>query len=193
MNLDLLNNSLNNSKDNNLISKFIRELSEFLKKENNAKINQLNSLKQENCLYQVVEMGINCVYLENLENCRVFKENDIPKDILEKISNDTVLKYKDGKYVIEEEITQRFFDSLVGIKEYVDIQKKFTQESNILQNSLDTIYKIQERNEKYTIVTYEKNGICTIKVPNELIPYWSKKGEYLKYKNGDFQREIMND
>ena len=109
------------------------------------------------------------------------KENDIPKDILEKISNDTVLKYKDGKYVIEEEITQRFFDSLVGIKEYVDIQKKFTQESNILQNSPDTIYKIQERNEKYTIVTYEKNGICTIKVPNELIPYWSKKREYLKY------------
>ena len=164
-----------------------------MKKENNEKINQLNSLKQENCLYQVVEMGIDCAYLENLENCRVFKENDIPKDILEKISNDTVLKYKDGKYVIEEEITQRFFDSLVGIKEYVDIQKKFTQESNILQNSPDTIYKIQERNEKYTIVTYEKNGICTIKVPNELIPYWSKKREYLKYKNGDFQREIMND
>ena len=158
-----------------------------MKKENNEKINQLNSLKQENCLYQVVEMGIDCAY------CRVFKETDIPKEILEKISNDTVLRYKDGKYVIEEEMTQKFFDSLVGIKEYVDIQKRFTQESNILQNSPNTIYKIQEKSEKYTILTYEKNENHTIKVPNELIPYWSKEGEYLKYKNGDFQREITKD
>ena len=89
MNLGLFNNILNNVKENTFIQNFMKELSNYLEKSNN--------LKQEDCLYQVVEMGTNYAYLQNINSKQVSKKDDIPKEILNKIGNDTVLRYKDGK------------------------------------------------------------------------------------------------
>ena len=82
-----------NKKENNLIQNFIKELSNYLEKANNQLSNRndnnrikINSLKQEECLYQVVEMDVDGAYLQNTNNNRVSKETDISKEVLDKIA-----------------------------------------------------------------------------------------------------------
>ena len=89
MNLDLFNNLVNNVKENNIVQSFIKELSNYLEKQNNKLLNEEynrkdnrkdnGTLKQENCLYQVVEIDVDGVYLQNVENNNVSKEMDISK------------------------------------------------------------------------------------------------------------------
>lgn len=114
MDLNLLNNLSNNRKENDGVQSFIKELSNYLEKISNnltAKNNniEVNNLKQENCLYQVIEMSTDGVYLQNTTNNCVSKETDISKEILDKIGNDSILKYQDGKYIYEEELTRKIF------------------------------------------------------------------------------------
>lgn len=192
MNLDLLNNVLSNAKENKFIQNFIKELSNHLEKTNNQisnkNDNSINSLKQEDCLYQVVEMDVDGAYLQNTNNNCVSKETDISKEVLDKIGEDSVLRYIDGEYIYEDELTQKFFDNLVDIKEYKEIQDNFIKESNILEIDSNTKYKIESREDNYCLLSYESDGKNTIEVPNELIPFWAKEGENLYYKDGKFNR-----
>lgn len=48
--------------------------------------------------------------------------------------------------------------------------------------------KIKEKD--YSILSYENDGKNTIKVPNALIPFWSKNGDNLYYKDGKFNRDL---
>lgn len=185
MKLDIFNNLLNNTKENNIVQNFIKELTNHLKNENSV---EENNLKEENCLYQVVEMDIDGVYLQNTKNNCVSKETDIPQELLDKIGNDSVLRYKQGKYIYEEQLTQKFLDNLVDIKEYKKIQENFAKESNIQELAQTTNYKIESRSDNYSLLSYEGEERHTIKVPNELIPFWSKQGDNLYYKNGKFGR-----
>ena len=148
-----------------------------------------HNLKQENGIYQVVEIGEDYAYLQNTNNNKVSKETDISKEILEKIGNDTVLQYKNGEYIIEEELTEKFMDSLIGIKEYQTIKDNFIKESNILEIDPNMEYVLQEKGQEYCILNYGNNEKNTIKVPNELIPFWAKSGEKLYYKDGQFNRK----
>lgn len=192
MNLDLLNNVLSNAKENKFIQNFIKELSNHLEKTSNQMSNKndnsVNSLKQEDCLYQVVEMDVDGAYLQNTNNNCVSKETNISKEVLDKIGEDSVLRYKDGEYIYEDELTQKFFDNLVEIKEYKEIQDNFMKESNILEIDSNTKYKIESREDNYCVLSYESDGKNTIEVPNELIPFWAKEGENLYYKDGKFNR-----
>lgn len=193
MNLDLFNNILNNAKENNFIKNFMEEISNYLEKANKNLSNdniKESSLKQENCLYQVVDMDKDGVYLQNTNNNQVSKENEISQELLNKIGNDTVLRYQNEEYIIEEGLTQKFFDSLVDIKEYKEIQEKFINESNILEIDSNTRYKIEMRDKDYCILSYKDDEKNTIKVPNALIPFWATNEESLYYKNGKFCRDI---
>lgn len=195
MDLELFNNILNKAKENNFVQNFINELSNHLEETNQLASNQdnnlqANSLKEENCLYQVVEIDSDGAYLQNINDNKICEEKDIPKDILNKIENDTILRYKDGEYIIEEEMTQKFFDSLVGIKEYKDIQESFIRESSILELDSDTRYKVKEFEENDTILIYGNDEKNIIKVPNELIPFFTNSETILYYKDGKFEREV---
>lgn len=195
LNLELFNNLLNNVKENNFVQNFIQELSNYLKNTDNQLSNQDNNintsnLKQENCLYQVVELGTDGAYLQNINNNRVSKETDISKEVLDNIGNDFVLRYQNGEYIIEEELTQEFFDSLVEIKEYKEIQDNFIKESNILEIDPNTRYKIETKDKDYCILSYGNDEKNTIKVPNEIIPFWANSEENLYYKNGKFNRDL---
>ena len=192
MNLDLLNNLVNSIKENNVVQSFIKELSNYLEKENNNERNRKdnNNLKQENCIYQVVEMDVDGVYLQNTNNNIISKETDISREILNKIGNDSVLRFKNGTYIYEEELTKEFYDSLIDIKEYKHIQDKFVKESNILENDSNTTYKIELCENNYCLLSYDNNGKKTIEVPKQLIPFWAKNGDNLYYKNGKFNREL---
>ena len=188
--LDLFNNLLNTVKESNWVQNFISELSDYLESVNNKLSNQknnINSLKQEGCLYQVVDMGIDGAYLQYVSNNKISYETELP---LDKIGNDTVLRYQKNEYIIEEELTRKFFDNLVEINEYKEIQENFIKESNILKNNPDTKYKIEIKNENYCMLTYGIAEKFTIKVPNELIPFWAKTGENLYYANGKFNRDL---
>lgn len=195
MNLDFFNNLGNALKENKIVQNFMNELSNYLEKVNNDLANQnsnnvkTNSLKQENTIYQVVEIDVDGVYLQNTMNNQISKETDIPKELLKKIGNDTVLKYKDGKYIIEEELTQKFLDNLVGIKELEKIQEDFKNNTNILNIDSNTVYQIETKNNSKSILSYENNEKKRIEVPNELIPFWAKDGEKLIYQDGIFERK----
>lgn len=165
MNLDLFNNLANSIKENNIVQSFIKELSNYLEKENNKMLNKEYNrknddiLKQENCLYQVVEMDVNGAYLQNTDNNRISKETDISKDLLHKIGNDSVLRFKDGNYIYEEELTKKFYDSMIDVKEYKHIQDTFIRESNILEINPDTRYKIELYEDNYCLLSYENKNL----------------------------------
>ena len=113
MNLDFFNDMKNNLKENNLIKKFLEELSNCLERKNMD-----NTLKQEDCLYQVVEIGTDGAFLQNMETNKISKEYDIPKELLKIIGNDSILRYKNGIYIYEEELTDKFFNGLIDINEF---------------------------------------------------------------------------
>lgn len=104
----MFNNLLKDVKENNSVQNFIKDLSNYLEEiKRNEKMEDI--LKQEECLYQVVELAEDGVYLQNTMNNKISKEKDINKDLLSKITNDSILRYKNGKYIYEEEITRKVF------------------------------------------------------------------------------------
>ncbi len=103
---------LSGLKEDNFVQSFIEELSNYFGKLDNKLFDnniKNNNLKQENCIYQVVEMGTDGAYLQNTSNNKISKETDISKEVLNKIGNDSVLIYKNGKYIVEEELTRQIF------------------------------------------------------------------------------------
>lgn len=190
MNLDFFNDLINKVKKSDVVQNFMEELSNHLEKANEKGENQTNSHqndKQES-LYQVVDFSANGVFLQNTNNNKIFEETNMPQEIMDKIGNDYILSYENGKYNIEEEITEDFMNSMVGIQEYEKIKQDFINESNILEIDPNTHYKVQTRDKDYTMLSYGENN--TLKVPNELIPYFTNEQTILNYKDGKFEKVV---
>lgn len=190
MNLDFFNDLINKVKESDVVQNFMEELSNHLEKANEKGENQTNSHqndKQES-LYQVVDFSANGVFLQNTNNNKIFEETNMPQEIMDKIGNDYILSYENGTYNIEEEITEDFMNSMVGIQEYEKIKQDFINESNILEIDPNTHYKVQTRDKDYTMLSYGENN--TLKVPNELIPYFTKEQTILNYKDGKFEKVV---
>lgn len=201
MDLDVFQDLFNKVKDSDLVQNFITELSNHLEKTNskegnemtnNEKVDELNNRREENCLYQVVDFSSDGVFLQNTNNNEVFEEKNMPKELMDKISNDYILRYKDGNYIFEEELTDDFMNSMVGIQEYKKIQENFEKESNILNIDPNTHYTVTSRNKDLTVLSYGENSKNTIEVPNELLPYFINEQTVLSYKNGKFEK-FFND
>ena len=201
MDLDVFQDLINKVKDSDLVQNFITELSNHLEKTNskegnkmtnNEKVSELNNHREENCLYQVVDFSSDGVFLQNTNNNAIFEEKNMPKELMDKISNDYILRYKDGNYIFEEELTDDFMNSMVGIQEYKRIQENFEKESNILKIDPNTHYTVSSRKEDFTVLSYGENSKNTIEVPNELLPYFINEQTVLNYKNGKFEK-FFND
>lgn len=198
MNLNLVNELMKKGIQNNIVQSFIKELSNYLENINEKGENELDKqdinsnlekYRKEDKLYQVVDMSTNGVILQDTKNNVTFEETEISEDIKDKIQNDYILKYKNGEYVIEDEMTEDFFNSLVGIKEYKDIQQRFIEESDILKIDSSTRYKIEKKEQEYTTLIYGENE-KKIDVPNALLPYFTDEDTVLYYKNGKFEKDI---
>ena len=207
MNLNIFDNRLENKKDENFLTSFLENISDCLKivnekvfnksdNNNNDMLNKLpekkvSELKKEGTLYQVVELLPDGAYIQNINTNKVYLEKDISKDTLNKAINDTILRYKNGQYIVEEELTQKFFDNLVDINEYKNLQQEFIKSSNILENDANTLYKIKEYQKDYTILSYDTKIEKTLKVPNSLIPFFAKyySDSILVFKDGEFKRK----
>lgn len=124
MKLDLFNDLCSKVKDSGLVQNFMEELSNYLENLNekgseqlNSKNSEIDKYREENCLYQVVDFAYDGVFLQNMNNNKVFKETNMPKELMDKIANDYILRYKNGTYIFEEKLTDDFFDNLTDINE----------------------------------------------------------------------------
>lgn len=184
MNLDVFKGLKNNLSENNEIKELIDKLSESLK------INNKNNLREEGCLYQVIDIGDNTVYLQNLNIDVVFEEKCISEDIKKEINPDTILRYRNGKYCIEESLTEDFLKSMVSIQEYKGIQDKFIYESNIEKYNSNIRYKVLLKKENSSIIYDVNNNENRIEVPNILLPYNAHNKKVFSYEYGKFKTDV---
>lgn len=169
--------SKNDTKD------FINELEIYID-------NEEKNISVEDGMYQVVEFTGDSVHLQNVDTNIVFEEKNLPNEIKEKISNDYVLNYENGKYSINQEITDKFFDSMISIKEFRAIQKDFLENSGIQEILANETFKVLSQKENNTILYYGENVSNTIEVPNALMPFFINKETLLtfNYEKGKFEK-----
>ena len=130
MNLEIINNIVSTTKENNVVQSFLKELSNYLENQTEGSESNMilkkkkseNDLKVEDCLYQVVDRSKDGIYLQNLKTNKVSEETSLPKELLDKIGNDYILRYKNGEYIFEEELTDDFFSGLADIDEIINKQ-----------------------------------------------------------------------
>lgn len=193
MNLDFfkkLEKGIKNIDTKGFIDEFMNELTDYLnnskQKENIEMSNQENI--EEDCLYQVVDRGLNGIYLQNTNSGVIFEETNIPEEIRDVLGNDDILRYKNGTYIIEEELTRDFLDSLVDVSEYKKMQEDFIKNTNISEINSNTQFKVVSKDGDYTLLNYGDNEKDRIRVPNVLLPYFINDKTILYYENGKFYK-----
>lgn len=129
MNIDFfkdLESSLRGTEVRKFADNFINELTEHLEnffekvdirreKQNNQE-EKLDDFREEGGLYQVVDLSSKGAFLQNMKTNVILEETNIPEDLKNVISNDYILRYKDGTYIWEEELTDKFYEGLTDIK-----------------------------------------------------------------------------
>ena len=129
MNIDFfkdLENTFRGTEVRKFADNFINELTEHLedffekvdiRRENkNNQEEKLDNFREEGSLYQVVDISSKGAFLQNMKTNVILEETNIPEDLKNVISNDYILRYKDGTYIWEEELTDKFYEGLTDIK-----------------------------------------------------------------------------
>lgn len=116
MDLDFFKEFKNSLSNNNDVKEFIKELSDYM---NNfkEKISKPKDSREEG-LYYVLDGNPNKVYLTKFNSKEVIEANDLPEKIKNTVSEGFILRYKNGEYAIDEELTERNFEGLLSIDEY---------------------------------------------------------------------------
>jgi len=118
MNLDFFKELKNNLSSNNEVKDFIKDLADYM---NNLKekINKPKDIREEG-LYYVLNANPDKIYLTKFNSKKVFEEADLPKEIKNSVSEGVILRYKNGQYKIDEELTERNFEGLLNIDKYTE-------------------------------------------------------------------------
>ena len=190
MRLEFLEELKNNLDDT--VETFLNEISTHFNKSKEevekAQDTRLNELREEECLYYVIDSDLETVYLQNLNNNIKFKETEISPEIKREVFTDCILRYKNGEYVWDKELTDKFMNTLVSAGELREIKEKFRQESKIEENAQDTRYNVLSHGDDHTILSYD--GTKSVKVPNVLMPFGVDNKKVYIYKNGKFELKI---
>ena len=185
--LEELKNNLDNKVEN-----FLNELSAHLNNSKDKLVNnqdtRLNQLREEDCLYYVIDSDLETVYLQNLNNNIRFKETDMSPEMKREVFTDCILRYKNGEYIWDKEQTDKFMNTLVSASELSKIKEDFIKESKIEENAPDTRYNVISHGDEHTILSYD--GTKTVKVPNVLMPFGVDNKKVYIYKNGKFELSI---
>jgi len=125
-----LENNFRGTEVRKFADNFINELTEYLegffekvdirKEKQNNQEEKLDNFREENGLYQVVDLSSKGAFLQNVKTNVILEETNIPEELKNVISNDYILRYKDGTYIWEEELTDKFYEGLIDIKEYME-------------------------------------------------------------------------
>ena len=193
-------NDLENTIKNSEINNFLKEISEFLNKfthdiSNLAKkeIDETECFREENCLYHVVEGRKDSIFLQNINTGKIFEETKLSDELKNNISTDFVLRYKNGEYLIEEDLTEKFFDSLVDVKEYERLQQNFINTTDLDTLNSNARFKILSRNENNTVFYFVNDSTNTIEVPNALVPFFADENKVFYFDNDNIKFEIDYD
>lgn len=84
-----------------------QKLKETAKELANTQELNLQKYRKEDNLYIVAQKYQYSAYLQDLNNNIVFEEVNFPDDVFSLLCNDAVVRYKDGKYIYEEELTRK--------------------------------------------------------------------------------------
>lgn len=116
MYLDFFKELKNNLSNNNEVKEFINELENFI---NNLK-EKVSKPKEnrEEGLYYVLDGNPDKVYLTKFNSKKVFEAIDLPQEIKNAVSEGFIIRYKDGEYLIDEQLTEKNFEGLLNIDEY---------------------------------------------------------------------------
>ena len=116
MNLDFFKELKNSLSSNNEVKEFMQELADYM---NNIKekISKQKSNREEG-LYYVLDGNPNKVYLTKFNSKKVFEAEDLPEEIKKSVSEGFILRYENGKYAVDEELTEKNFEGLLNIDEY---------------------------------------------------------------------------
>lgn len=193
MNLDFFNNLVNDVKVNSFASQFIDELNKYL---NNIKgnigqnqitpKNDIAKYRKEDSLYIVVEKGLNSAYLQDVNTDIIFEETLFSNDLFNLLHNDVVVRFKDGRYLYENDITNKWMDSFISTEEHNQLLTELMCEPNFSEIDIEsTTFNITSRDGNYTILSYGESHQDTIKVPNKLIDYWANDNSTLYYDKED--------
>ena len=115
MNLDFFKD-VKNDLENREVKDFLNELSDYM---NNLKEKIFKQKDQrEEGFYYVLDGNPDKVYLTKFNSKKVFEATDLPEEIKKSVSEGFILRYKDGEYSIDEELTEKNFEGLLNIDEY---------------------------------------------------------------------------
>ena len=178
--------------DEKATEEIINKAIESAKQIANEQNTELDYLRQEDCLYYVVDGNLESAYLQNLNIDVIFEEVDLPEELKGKIWKDDFLIYKNGEYSLQRELTDALFESFISISEYEKIRKEFIETSKIEENNPSLRYRVLSYNEEKETTTlyYEDNGIKEIEVPNKLLPLRVYEWKILYYKDRGFVTDI---
>lgn len=167
----------------NYISKSFRNIAREI---SNIQDESLKKYRKENNLYVVVQTCPNSMYLQDVETNVVFEEISFPDDGSMLLCNDSVVRFKDGKYIYEKEITNGWFNSFISASEHNEAFNKLMNEPNFSKIDLkNTTFNMISRKNDYSILGYGKSDKYTLKVPNKLIDYWANDNSILYYDSQD--------
>ena len=188
--LEFLEELKNNLDDT--VETFLNEISIHFNNSKEEGVNEqdarLNELREEDCLYYIIDSDLEKVYLQNLNNNIKFEETEISPEIKREVFTDCILRYKNGEYIWDKELTDKFMNTLVSAGELSEIKEKFRKESKIEENASNTCYNVVSHGNEYTILSYD--GTKTVKVPNVLMPFGVDNKKVYIYKNGKFELKI---
>ena len=91
--------------DEELTKKFVNEIEKIAENLADEQNSELDNYREEGETYQVVDFSSHGLYLQNTENGSVFEETNLSEELLDKIGNGYVLKYENGEYIIQEDLT----------------------------------------------------------------------------------------
>ena len=121
--LSLFNNIKNRYKSNETTN-FLQELSNSLSK--------TNTKTREDELYYVLNANPDKIYLTKFGERKVFEATDLPKEIRKVVSEGFILRYKNGRYEIDEELTDKNFEGELDIDNYKE--QKIVKKSKNMKN-----------------------------------------------------------
>ena len=115
MNLDLIKD-IKNDLENSNVKDFLNELSGYM---NNLKekISKQENDREEG-LYYVLNANPNKIYLTKFNSKKVFEATDMPQKIKNTVSEGFILRYRNGEYIVDEELTEKNFEGLLNIDKY---------------------------------------------------------------------------
>lgn len=167
----------------NAISKELQKATEDLANIQNSK---LQKYRKEDHLYVVIERNLHSAYLQDIDTNVVFEEVNFSDDVFNSLYNDVVVRYKDGEYIVEEEITNEWFDSFISIDEHKQALTELLSAPNFSNIDFEnTSFNILSRGKHHTLLSFGENNKNTLKVPNKLISYWVNDDSILYYDKVD--------